>query len=191
MASRTTTVQDPTRLRALAHPLRMRLLGLLRIEGPATATGLAKRLGESSGSTSYHLRQLARHGFIEPAPELDKGRERWWRAAAEITVMQPGDFSDSVESRLLGKVFQQQVLEMHTAVTARYIDEQDQYDPVWNDAAGLNDLWVRLTPDRLAALVKAIEGLIEEADLGDNVGTEDAERVAVILHAVPVRGLPL
>lgn len=191
MASRQTTVQDPTRLRALAHPLRMRLLGLLRIEGPATASGLAKRLGESSGSTSYHLRQLARHGFIEPAPELDKGRERWWRAAADATVMRPGDFSESVESRLLANVYQQQVLQMHTAVTARYIDEQHRYGRVWNDAAGLNDIWIRLTPDRLADLVESIEELIVAADLGEDAGADDVKQVAVILHAVPVQELPL
>ena len=57
---------DPVRaIRALSHPLRVRLLDLLRFDGPSTATLLARRVGESSGATSYHLRQLARHGFIE------------------------------------------------------------------------------------------------------------------------------
>ena len=69
---------DPRRLRALAHPLRIQLLSLLRKDGPATATLLAKRLGESSGATSYHLRQLAAYAFVEDDPERSKaGRERW------------------------------------------------------------------------------------------------------------------
>ena len=51
-----------------------------RFGGPATASQLAEKLGESSGATSYHLRQLAAHGFIEDAPEHGKGRERWWKA---------------------------------------------------------------------------------------------------------------
>jgi DNA-binding transcriptional ArsR family regulator len=64
-------------LRALAHPLRLQLLHLLHAEGPATATQLAHRLGESTGSTSYHLRALHRAGMLEEEPR--KGRERWWR----------------------------------------------------------------------------------------------------------------
>jgi len=76
---------DPRSLRGLAHPLRMRLLSTLRHDGPATASQLAEKLGESSGATSYHLRQLAAHGFVEDDPERGKGRERWWRAAKEGT----------------------------------------------------------------------------------------------------------
>ena len=73
----------PRKLRALAHPLRVRMIGLLRTEGPATATTLAKRLGESTGATSYHLRQLAAYGLIEEDPERHgHGRERWWRSAS-------------------------------------------------------------------------------------------------------------
>ena len=63
---------DARSLRGLAHPLRMRLLTALRRGGPATASQLAEKLGESSGATSYHLRQLAAHGFVEDAPE------QWW-----------------------------------------------------------------------------------------------------------------
>ncbi|CAM5570139.1 hypothetical protein SANTM175S_04154 [Streptomyces antimycoticus] len=74
-------VLDPRTLRGLAHPLRMRLLTALREYGPATASQLADRLGESSGATSYHLRQLATYGFVEDDPERGKGRERWWKAA--------------------------------------------------------------------------------------------------------------
>src|SRR5690606_22078525 len=74
---------DARSLRGLAHPLRMQLLNALRRGGPATASQLAERLGESSGATSYHLRQLAAHGFVEDAPEHGRGRERWWRAAHE------------------------------------------------------------------------------------------------------------
>ncbi|HZB35626.1 MAG TPA: helix-turn-helix domain-containing protein, partial [Gaiellaceae bacterium] len=58
-------VEDLETLRAFVHPLRNRLLGALRIDGPATASELARRFDESSGATSYHLRQLARYGFVE------------------------------------------------------------------------------------------------------------------------------
>src|SRR5690242_18100440 len=71
---------DARSLRGLAHPLRMQLLDALRFGGPATASQLAEKLGESSGATSYHLRQLAAHGFVADDPERGKGRERWWKA---------------------------------------------------------------------------------------------------------------
>ena len=58
---------DPRALRALAHPLRVKLLGLLRLEGPMTASDAGRRVGESSGSASYHLRQLERYGLVEEA----------------------------------------------------------------------------------------------------------------------------
>lgn len=66
-------------LRALAHPLRLQLLHLLRLEGASTASELGRRLGESSGSTSYHLRVLHRAGMIVES-ERRNGRERWWDA---------------------------------------------------------------------------------------------------------------
>ncbi|MGW1769551.1 ArsR/SmtB family transcription factor, partial [Streptomyces sp. NPDC002073] len=84
-AERSIRTLDARTLRGLAHPLRIRLLGALRHDGPATASRLAERLGESSGATSYHLRQLASYGFVEDAPEHGKGRERWWRAAHDGT----------------------------------------------------------------------------------------------------------
>lgn len=74
----TVQVSDVRALRALAHPLRNRLLGLLRLEGSSTATLLGARVGESSGSTSYHLRQLAAYGFVEEVQ--GRGAGRWWQA---------------------------------------------------------------------------------------------------------------
>ena len=75
---RTFDLTDPAALRALAHPLRGKLLAALRIDGPATASMLARRYGESSGATSYHLRQLARYGFIED------DASRGWRPRALV-----------------------------------------------------------------------------------------------------------
>lgn len=68
----------PEALKGLAHPLRVEIYDALSKFGPQTATSLAKRLGESSGSTSYHLRQLARHNFIREVETSSGGREKWW-----------------------------------------------------------------------------------------------------------------
>jgi DNA-binding transcriptional ArsR family regulator len=78
-------VLTPSTLRGLVHPLRLRLLDLLQADGPATATGLAKRIGQSSGVTSYHLRVLAEHGFVVEDTDRGNGRDRWWRAVHRST----------------------------------------------------------------------------------------------------------
>ena len=76
-------LRDPRALRALAHPTRLSLVGLLRVEGPLTATRAAELLGESSASMSFHLRQLAKYGMVKAGG--GKGRERPWRATAMFT----------------------------------------------------------------------------------------------------------
>ncbi|ADB33566.1 putative transcriptional regulator, ArsR family [Kribbella flavida DSM 17836] len=72
-------VADLGAAKALANPLRQRILRELDILGEATSTVLAKRLGVTSGGTSYNLRILAEHRFVEDIPERAHGRERWWR----------------------------------------------------------------------------------------------------------------
>lgn len=85
-------LRDPSALRALAHPVRLRILEELLDRGAATATELAERVGESPASCSWHLRQLARYGFIEDAGG-GAGRQRPWRV-----VFQSVSFGDSAES---------------------------------------------------------------------------------------------
>lgn len=85
MALTSKTVDDLDTLKAVSHPLRMVLLGRLRSGGPATASELGRALGESSGSTSYHLRQLERYGFIGDADDQPSGRERRWKALHDMT----------------------------------------------------------------------------------------------------------
>ena len=90
----------PEALRALSHPLRLRILGLLRMDGPSTATALATRLGLNSGATSYHLRQLAQHGFVVDDEARGNARERWWRAAHQSTRVPTDDAApDAVADR--------------------------------------------------------------------------------------------
>jgi DNA-binding transcriptional ArsR family regulator len=75
-------MHTPAAMKALSSPLRREILGHLARHGPATSTTLAKALGESTGTTSYHLRMLADTGFVTELRERAKGRERWWDAVA-------------------------------------------------------------------------------------------------------------
>ena len=86
MALTNKVVEDLDTLKAVSHPLRMQLLGALRRLGPSTASELARELGESSGSTSYHLRQLERFGFVGDGDEQPSGRERRWKSLYDLTT---------------------------------------------------------------------------------------------------------
>ena len=87
----------PRRLRGLAHPIRVRLLWLLETDGPATASQLGRRIGQSSGVTSYHLRMLGELGFVEEDEERGNGRDRWWRTryrSSSVSFRSPDDPGD-------------------------------------------------------------------------------------------------
>lgn len=86
---------DAAALKALTHPLRVQILAVLQDEGRATATTLAARLAETSGATSYHLRQLARRGLIEEVPAA--GRERWWRLAGDGSTVTAQEILDQLD----------------------------------------------------------------------------------------------
>src|ERR1700683_2068981 len=80
-----TRLTDPRALRAYAHPVRLKLVALLRTEGPLTATRAGELLGESSGTCSFHLRQLAKYGLVEEAGG-GTGREKPGRGATPATA---------------------------------------------------------------------------------------------------------
>jgi len=87
----------PRRPRGLVHPVRVRLLHLLETDGPGTASLLGRRIGQSSGITSYHLRLLADLGFIEEDTGRGNGRDRWWRTryrSSAFTFGSPDDPAD-------------------------------------------------------------------------------------------------
>lgn len=179
---------DAASLRALAHPLRLELLGQLRVHGPATASELARRLGESSGLTSYHLRQLADAGLIEDDPERGNGRERWWRAAHESSRLEDAALTEPDEQAAAG-AYKELVVEAHHRFAQRYLAEERTWDPEWRNAATLSDVLLHVTPDELSEVVDALLDVLEpyRARAGrDPVGAE--ERVVLVLHALPQRG---
>ena len=123
----------PDAFRALAHPRRLALLGLLRIEGPLTATQAAVLLpGESSGSCSYHLRQLARYGLVEEAPG-GKGRQRPWRATSLFTSWP--DVAPTPELAAATAEFELLIAEQQFARLARWIVSRSTEPAEWQEAA--------------------------------------------------------
>jgi DNA-binding MarR family transcriptional regulator len=76
-------LSDIDALKALAHPLRQQLLTWLQRHGAATSADLATEFGADRGATSYHLRQLARFGFIDEDTDRSSGRRKYWRAVPQ------------------------------------------------------------------------------------------------------------
>jgi DNA-binding transcriptional ArsR family regulator len=177
---------DPRSLRALAHPVRIELLALLRREGPATASRLARRMDESSGTTSYHLRQLAAHGFVEEDRGRGSARERWWRSAHRGTYLDPSRFLDNPEDRGALDIVLHEWLRAHFRDSATWLAEIGSWDRRWVDGATQSDYALVMGSDRLAALTRDLDEAIERyRGQGDN--DPGAERVVVLLHAFPQR----
>jgi DNA-binding transcriptional ArsR family regulator len=151
----------PEGLRALSHPLRLRMLGLLRVEGPATATTLSERLGINTGATSYHLRQLAQHGFIEDDPDRGNARDRWWRAAHASTQARPTD-AQSQEERDSYDAFLQAVVVFYIDGLRRAVELEATLPKEWAEAGTFSDWILRLTPARAADLKQALAKVLEE-----------------------------
>jgi DNA-binding transcriptional ArsR family regulator len=77
-------MSDPRVLRAIAHPTRGRILDELGASGPMRAADVGEALGIPANQASFHLRQLAKYGVIEPAPEAARDkRDRVWKLPAE------------------------------------------------------------------------------------------------------------
>jgi len=155
---RTIELTDPRALRAIAHPVRMRLVGLLRREGPLTATRAAGLLGESSGTCSFHLRQLARYGLVEEAGG-GRGREKPWRATARYTSWPnvPRTAEATAATQLLTTVVAERYLEQ----MRQWIAASPEEPAEWREAAHLGDSILYLTVDELARLGRDIEALLE------------------------------
>ncbi len=150
---------DPRALRAYAHPVRMALVGLLRTEGPLTATRAAELLGESSGTTSFHLRQLAKYGLVEEAGG-GTGREKPWRATATSTDWdEAGDGTPegAAASGLLASV----VAERYFEQLARWLEASADEPPQWRQAARLGDRILYVTPAELEELTGRVGEMLD------------------------------
>ncbi|MFF1644714.1 helix-turn-helix domain-containing protein [Streptomyces sp. NPDC058240] len=178
---------DARTLRGLAHPLRLRLLAALREYGPATASGLADRLGESSGATSYHLRQLGAYGFVEDDPERGKGRERWWRAVHRGTIFDSGRFLSHPDPEVRGAVdvVLHEMATTHAQELNTWIGTMREWPDEWREGWDVSDFQVRLTPDLSEELIRKIHDLIESYRGRVPEDTEGSANVRSHVHFFP------
>lgn len=179
---------DARSLRGLAHPLRIQLLDALRFGGPATASQLAEKLGESSGATSYHLRQLAAHGFIEDAPERGKGRERWWKAVHKGLSFDDALLTDaSPEVRGAADLYLHEVATAQTRDLSTWLGNRLTWPQEWNRTWDMSSATLRLTPELTQELVEKMHALVETYR-DRAVDEDDADTAQVRIHT---RAFPL
>lgn len=182
-------VRDTRALRALAHPLRGSLLGLLRLEGPSTATRLGQRLDESSGATSYHLRQLAAFGFVEEVVGEGTGRERWWRAMHRATRWQTQDFLDEPAGREVVEELSYRQLTQQSRMLAAHAEQREDLDDAWRTAVSLNDWAIRLSAAQALQLGEELNAVL--ARWRDHHEEPGEPLVHVLLDVFPLRDYPL
>lgn len=181
-------VPDVTQLKALSHPVRLRMLGLLRTLGPATASQVARRLGLNSGATSYHLRQLAEHSFIEEATELGNRRDRWWRASTQMTSVRfdesAGDEGRDAEDAFHHLAVTHSATRMQAAASRRGGESKE-----WRELTSISDLQVPVTAEQAAAIQSRFERLVwevlEEHPPTPGPVAEGQRRYAVIVSSFP------
>ncbi|MFD8981387.1 ArsR/SmtB family transcription factor [Streptomyces sp. NPDC059564] len=175
---------DARSLRGLAHPLRIRMLATLRHDGPATASQLAERLGESSGSTSYHLRQLAAHGFVEDAPEHGKGRERWWKAAHDGTQFDESlIYAEDPATRGAADLFLHEIATIHTQEMSTWLGNAHSWPLEWRRGSDVSDFTLHLTAEQTLELIQKMHDLINS--YRDVPPSEGTRAVRLHTHAFP------
>lgn len=150
---------DTAALRVLAHPVRLRLLGLLRTEGPSTASRLAERLALNSGATSYHLRKLEAGGLIVEDAGRGSGRDRWWRSAHRSTRF---DFEDEgPEEREAGTAYLREVAAIYGERMRRAAEEVGYLPGEWRAGGTFSDAQLQLTSRELGELTDELEKIVD------------------------------
>ncbi|MDX2558294.1 helix-turn-helix domain-containing protein [Streptomyces sp. TX20-6-3] len=186
-------ITDLGTLKAISHPLRMRLYRALFVARTATASQLADQVDEAVSLVSYHLRKLAEHGLIEEAEtQSTDARERWWQPSSYGFSIHDEDLRDAPELAAAGAAFGRTVDEQRTQMYARFLDERHTWSDTWRSAS-LSAEWLpRLTAEELTALGAELDAVLRAYDqraraaeaAGDNEGRES---VAIHLHGFPYR----
>lgn len=156
MTDETIELTDPVALRAYAHPVRLGLVGLLRREGPLTATQAAALMGESVPTCSFHLRQLGKYGLVERVDGAD-AREKPWRATAlatrwgSATDPEAQAAEDHLDAIVMGRYYKRAL---------KWLAERDQLPPEWRAVTGPGDALLFLTAEELGEVRQAQEDLV-------------------------------
>lgn len=182
-------VLDQGALRALAHPLRVRIYDILSQYGPQTASSLAERLGESSGSTSYHLRALAKHDLIREVTDRGTGRERWWERPVGGVSFGTRAAMTTPAGRAATQVVMNEFLRNRNEQLLDFVNRGiDAEEEMWQEGTLISTASTRLTPEQSKELAFKIMALIDEAV--DNHRNQTGENVRPVTIRADLFPLP-
>jgi len=176
-------ITDPQAVRALAHAGRYAILERLQLHGPATATECAEVAGLSPSACSYHLRLLAKYGFVEEAdnPGGD-GRERLWRAVVTGWESDLEDETDSTEAAALDRALGRVLLDSSDRKVLGWLDRAGQEGRPWREAVLLSNSTIVATAEELGQIRESLMEVLRPYFLSERP-LEAAPEGARLLHA--------
>lgn len=176
-------VTDPVTLRAVAHPMRLKLIGMVGINGTLTASQAAKELDSTPAVTAYHLRTLAKYGFVEDAGSAS-ARERPWRLT-ERAVSFSWSGKDPAGQAMTRVAYAEWLEHVY-----HYEEHRQDYPQAVRDASSATERVLFATPDEVAELTRKIHDLLEpfEARMDPAqrpAGVTTPMEVLVFTHPLP------
>ncbi|MFC6020181.1 ArsR/SmtB family transcription factor [Plantactinospora solaniradicis] len=182
-------VTDSRVLAAMSHPLRRRLMDVLKVHGPSTVSMLAERTEQAVANVSHHLKVLAASELVQEAPELARDRrERWWRLVAPGVRWSSSDFAADPAAQAVQQAAVSLNLDRHAGLVRDWHAAADDVHEAWGDGPFSTDRWLRLTPEELAALSEELNAVL--ARWADREVPDDGRRrepVFLFAYGIPAR----
>ena len=182
-------VTDSKVLAAVSHPLRRRLMDVLKVDGPSTVSMLAERTGQAVANISHHMKVLGACDLVAEAPELARDRrERWWRLVSPSLRWATADFGDDPATQAVANAAASLNLDRHMSLVRAWFAASEAEHQAWGESAFSTDRWLRLTPDELAQVEQEINGVLTRwatRDVPDD--GQPREPVFLFAHGVPAQ----
>jgi DNA-binding transcriptional ArsR family regulator len=162
---------DAAALKAMAHPLRVQIMRILQLRKRASVTSLADELGETTGATSYHLRQLARFGFVEEFERGDEDveqahtagrKQRWWRMSVDQIHMTGFEFMTNEDTREAAGFLLREFQADRSRRLANWFATVTQWPAEWQRASSDMDGTLELSPRQTRALADEMAALLRK-----------------------------
>lgn len=181
------TVTNADTLRAMASPIRMRILGTLRVNGEQTVGSIGEQLGEAPGVISYHLGQLAGAGLVEKVKSPDGDRRKsWWRACqSAIRLGRSGERGEAEEAKAMD-LFRRSAALSYEMAYERFLDKLPELPREWVDSCTSDDHVLNLTAEEMCLMIEELNEVVRRWQIKAGMHGDDepgAEPVALILQA--------
>ncbi|MFC5666318.1 ArsR/SmtB family transcription factor [Kitasatospora misakiensis] len=183
-------IRDTRALAALTHPLRRRLMDVMKLNGPATASVLSQTTGQAVGNISHHLRVLADAGLVEEVPELARDRrERWWQLVSNVVRWAHNDFEHDPATEAVADSAARLLLDRHMHFVRAWMVERESDGPDWRSGCSVStETWMHLTPDEARRLAEELTTLLDRwASRPIPDDGQQRRPVFAFAHAVPAK----